>query len=218
MEVEMLHGTWGVLSVISFAWSVSLLRPQFLVLRPPPIGLDSNCELHHHWLKPFSGPSLCLTCRSQGRWCSSASLSSPGWKAHPRCYMRTKEPLKPSRVHSWSLVAGCTSLLSLCKIGAQLWTPAGWLGLTAAPFPGPRDPRLITNIPVGSQSQAPEHPELVLPALTLQIRSPLATVGPAWNKLNIVAYYPSTLRILPRGVLCLPNEQNASSFQSLHGQ
>lgn len=42
-------------------------------------------------------------------------------------------PLKLTRIHSWSLMPGHTSLLNLCEIEAQLWTPASWLGCSLSP-------------------------------------------------------------------------------------
>lgn len=54
-------GLWEVLIVISPVYGqpaslASILSLWFLILRPHPIGLDSNCELHYDWLKRY--PSL----------------------------------------------------------------------------------------------------------------------------------------------------------------
>lgn len=54
-------GLWEVLIVISPVYGqpaslASILSFWFLILRPHPIGLDSNCELHYDWLERY--PSL----------------------------------------------------------------------------------------------------------------------------------------------------------------
>lgn len=167
-------GLGNINSNLFYVWSVSLLRPQFLVLRPPPIGLDSNCELH--WLKPFSRPSLFPTCLPQGDDAPLLLLALHDGKRIPDATWEQGA----TKTHQGSQLV-FSAWLHLPSEPQRDWSPAlnssKLAGTATGPIAGLAQGCLTSSQTYLSawQSQAPEHPELVLPALTLQIRSPLAT-------------------------------------------